>query len=171
MTVETNYSARLAALRFESVGAIEALFVTPEANHHVAVSSLRVVADVGVEGEYALKQWWLGQRVPGRQLSALSADVLDALEIPYGVPGDNLVVRGFDLGSLEPGDELRVGDALLVATATPHRPCTKFAVRTSLQKKEAIAAGRFRGVLLNARRDAKISIGDVVERVARLRAD
>ncbi len=53
---------------------------------------------------------------------------------PTTFPGDNLIVRGIDLAAFEPGDVLRVGDALLVATATPHRPCAKFARRTSLTR-------------------------------------
>lgn len=161
-----RWSARLAGLRFDAIGTIEALFVSPRPDEHVAVSSLRVIPGVGIEGEYPGKQWWQGKRVPGRQISALSADVLDALEIPFHIPGDNLILRGFDLTTLEPGDILRVGDALLCVTPTPHRPCAKFAARTSDAKKEAIAAGRFRGVLLDARAPATIFLGDPVERMA-----
>lgn len=167
MKVEIDYRTRLAALRFEPVGTVEALFVSPRPDERVAVQSLRVIPGVGVEGEYPGKQWWQGARVPGRQISALSADVLDALEIPFHIPGDNLILRGFDLTMLEPGDVLRVGDALLVVTPTPHRPCAKFAARTSPAKKEAISLGRFRGVLLDARQAATIFLGDSVERLTK----
>ena len=160
-----EYETRLAALRFETVGFVEALFVSPQPDTHLAVPSLYVVPEVGAEGEYPGKQWWKGRRVPGRQLSALSADVLDALEIAYGVPGDNLIIRGLNLEALYPGDMLRVGDALLQVTPTPHRPCTKLAARTTQTKKAAISAGKRRGLLLDARRPASISIGDPVERL------
>lgn len=162
-----DFQTRLTALRFETIGTVEALFVSPQPDEHVAVSSLRVIPGVGVEGEYPGKQWWQGKRVPGRQISALSADVVNALEIPYDVPGDNLIVRGFDLTMLEPGDVLRVGDALLCVTPTPHRPCAKFAARTSDAKKEAISTGRFRGVLLDTREAATIFLGDSVERLTK----
>ena len=161
----TEYEARLASLTYESIGFVESLIVSPQPDEHQRVMSLRVVPELGVEGQYPGKQWWRGKRVPGRQISAMTAEVLDALEIDGEVPGDNIIVRGFDLAALEPGDVLRVGDALLTVTPTPHRPCAKFARRTSPAKKEAISVGRRRGVLLDARRPAAIAVGDVVERV------
>jgi len=160
-----EYEARLAALHFRTIGIVEALFVSPEPDYHRPVASLIVVPEIGVEGQYPGKQWWLGRRVPGRQVSALSADVLDALEIGYDIPGDNLVIRGLDLERFGPGDTLRIGDALLVVTPTPHRPCAKLARRTSPVKKELLSVGKRRGLLLDACRTATISLGDLVERV------
>lgn len=160
-----EYEARLACLRLEPVGFVEALFVSPQPDEHLAVPRLRVIPEVGVEGQYPGKQWWQGRRVPGRQISALNAEVLDALEIGYGVPGDNLVIRGISLEEFEAGDTLRVGDALLVVTPTPHRPCAKLAARTTLTKKTAISVGKRRGLLLDARYPAVISVGDTVERL------
>ncbi len=158
-----EYEARLALLRFEAVGCVEALFLSPEPDVHQAVPSLRVVPETGVAGQYPGKQWWQGRRIAGRQISALNAEILDALEIPYDVPGDNLVIRGLNLEQFRPGDTLRVGDALLFVTPTPHRPCAKLAARTTLTKKTAIAAGRRRGLLLDTRYPATISAGDTVE--------
>jgi hypothetical protein len=165
-----DYEARLTAVRFETVGFetvgfVEALFVSPKPDTHLPVPSLRVVPEVGVEGEYPGKQWWQGRRVPGRQISALSAEVLDALEIAYSIPGDNLILRGLNLEAFQPGDVLRVGDALLEVTPTPHRPCTKLAARTTLTKKAAISEGKRRGLLLDARQAATIFVGDSVERL------
>ncbi len=160
-----EYQARLAALRYESVGFVEALTVSPRMDEHCRVESLRVVPEVGVAGQYPGKQWWQGRRIPGRQISAVNAEVLDVLEIPSDVPGDNLIIRGLDLAQFEPGEALRVGDAILLATHTPHRPCTKLAHRTSLTKKTALTAGRLRGTLFDAQRPATIQVGDVVERI------
>jgi len=160
-----EYQRRLARIRYESAGFVEALILSPRMDEHIAVPSLRVLPEVGVEGQYPGKQWWQGRRIPGRQVSAVNAEVLDALEIPYDVPGDNLILRGIDLALFEPGDALRAGDAILIATHTPHRPCTKLAQRTSLTKKAAITAGRLRGTLFDARHPATISVGDAVERV------
>ena len=117
-----EYEARLTALRFERVGFVEALFVSPQPDEHLPVPELRVVPETGVEGQYPGKQWWQGRRVPGRQISALNAEVLDVLEIDYSVPGDNLVIRGINLDQFRPGDTLRVGETLLTVTPTPHRP-------------------------------------------------
>ena len=164
-TLLAEYEARLAILHFEAVGFVEALFLSPQPDEHLAVPSLRVIPEAGVEGQYPGKQWWQGRRVAGRQISALNAEVLDALEIGYGVPGDNLVIRGLDLALFRPGDILRVGDALLAVTPTPHRPCAKLAARTTLTKKAAISTGRRRGLLLDARQPATIFLGDSVERL------
>ncbi len=160
-----EYEARLAALTYDMAGFVEALILSPRPDDHLRVDTLRVVPDVGVEGQYPGKQWWKGRRVPGRQVSAVSAEVLDALEIPHDVPGDNLIVRGIDLALFSPGDALRIGDAILVVTPTPHRPCDKLARRTSPTKKAALTPGRLRGILLDARHPAAITIGDSVERI------
>lgn len=160
-----RYEARLQALRYEAVGFLEALIISPRPSQHDLVPFLEVLPETGPVGQYPGKQWWRGKRIPGRQISAVNAEVLDALDIPYAVPGDNLIVRGFDLAGLAPGDVLRVGDALLVATTTPHRPCSKFARRTSLAKMQAISKGQFRGVLLDARAPATLHVGDPVERI------
>lgn len=160
-----EYEARLTALRFETIGVVEALFVSSQPDKHLAVPCLRVIPKIGVEGQYPGKQWWQGRRVPGRQISALNAEVLDALEIDYGVPGDNLVICGINLELFEAGDTLRVGDALLVVTPTPHRPCAKLAARTTPAKKAAISAGKRRGLLLDARYPATVSVGDTAERL------
>ena len=163
ITLLAEYEARLAALRFEAVGFVEALFLSPRPDEHRPVSSLRVVPETGVDGQYPGKQWWRGKRIPGRQISALNAEVLDALEIPYDVPGDNLVIRGIDLQQFRPGDMLRIGEALLTVTPAPHRPCAKLAARTTLTKKTTISAGRRRGLMLDALRPAAIYPGDSVE--------
>ena len=165
-TLLAEYETRLAGLRLETVGFVEALFVSPCPNEHLPVPRLRVVPEIGVEGQYPGKQWWQGRRVPGRQISALCADILDVLEIDFSVSGDNLVLRGIDLEALAAGDILRVGDALLTVTDTPHRPCAKLAARTTLTKKTALAVGMRRGLLLDARAPATISVGDFVERFA-----
>ena len=159
------YESRIAATCFEAVGFVEALIISPCPNEHTPVPSLRVLPETGVEGQYPGKQWWRGARVPGRQISALNAETLDALEVPYPVPGDNLIIRGLDLTQFAPGDTLRVGDALLTVTPTPHRPCAKFSARTSPIKFKAIAVGKRRGLLLDARAAATIRAGDLVEQI------
>jgi len=159
------YLERLVGLRLGAFGVVEALTVSPEPDKHLAVPRLRVLPESGVEGQYPGKQWWQGRRVPGRQVSAVSADVLDALGIAYDVLGDNLILRGLDLSRFAPGDTLRLGDALLTVTHTPHRPCAKLARRTTLTKMRAISAGTFRGLLLDALHPAEVCVGDVAERV------
>lgn len=159
------YHARLAALRFSGPGLVEALILSPVPDRHDRVSCLCLLPETGPEGQYPGKQWWQGRRVPGRQISAVNAEVLDALDIPYDVPGDNLILRGFDLSEFLPGDTLRIGDAILQVTPTPHRPCAKFGRRTSAAALEAITEGRWRGILLDVSAPAKVFVGDPAERL------
>ena len=158
-----EYQTRLAAIPYDGEGAVAALVITPEMDRHDFVNSLRILPGSGVEGQYPGKQWWRGKLVPGRQVSAINAEVLDVLGIAYDVPGDNLIVRGVDLSQFQPGDTLRIGDALLTVTPTPHRPCTKLAARTTLTKKQALSAGRLRGIMLDVREPATLCMGDRVE--------
>ncbi len=160
-----QYLRQLNALRYETIGLIEALVVSPCPDQHCFVSSLRVIPKLGIQGEYPGKQWWQGRRVPGRQISAVNAEVLDVLEIPYHVPGDNLIIQGIDLARFQPGEALRIGDAILIATQTSHRPCAKLAQRTSLTKMKAISSGQRRGTLFDAYRPATVCVGDAVERI------
>ncbi len=160
-----QYLEKLAGLRYETVGIVEALVLTPTMDEHIPMTHLRVLPESGVEGQYPGKQWWRGKRVPGRQISAINAEVLDMLGISYDVPGDNLILRGLDLARFQPGDTLRIGDVLLTVTPTPHRPCAKFARRTSLTQMKAISGGRLRGIMLDARSPATICVGDPVERM------
>lgn len=164
-TLLAEYGERLAGLRYGAVGLVEALILSPAPDCHRAVPSLHVLPGTGPERQYPGKQWWRGERVPGRQITAINAEVLDALQIPYDIPGDNLIVRGLDLTRFVPGDTLRIGDALLTVTPTPHRPCAKLARRTSLTKMKAISAGKFRGLMLDACEPATLRVGDPVERL------
>lgn len=160
-----DYARRLAALSYDAAGWVETLVLSPAMDEHARVARMEVVPESGPTGQYPGKQWWQGARVPGRQISAMSADVLDVLGIAYDVPGDNIIVRGIDLSLLQPGDTLRIGDALLVVTPTTHRPCAKLAARTTPTKKAALAAGRLRGMLLDALHPATLCVGDPIERI------
>jgi MOSC domain-containing protein YiiM len=160
-----EYGKKLAAIRYESVGFVETLILSPRPDEHLQVNTLQVIPEVGVEGQYPGKQWWKGKRVPGRQISAVSADILDVLEIAHDAPGDNLIVRGLDLAQFAPGDTLRIGDAIFIVTCTPHRPCSKLAQRTTATKKAALTPGRLRGILLDALQPAVITLGDPAERI------
>jgi len=160
-----EYQNRLTALRYDGLGTIAALVITPEMDKHDLVNALHILPGTGVEGQYPGKQWWRGKLIAGRQVSAMNAEVLDALGIAYDIPGDNLIIRGLDLTQFAPGDTLRIGEVLLTVTPTPHRPCSKLAARTTLTKKEALSAGRLRGIMLDARELGSVHVGDPVERL------
>jgi len=160
-----EYLDRLRAIQYGPVGYVERIVISVAHDDHKCVNEARIVPGVGVQGDHAWKQWWRGRRIEGRQVSAMNAEVLDTLEIPYDVPGDNVIVRSFDLITLKAGDTVRIGDMILKATGASHRPCATFERRTSLAKMKAVAQGRLRGTMLDALEEGRIRVGDVVERI------
>lgn len=160
-----QYVARLRAIRHEPVGRVARLVVSVAHGEHKCVPEIRVVPGVGVQGDHAWKQWWKGKRLGGREVSAMNAEVLDALEVDYHVPGDNVIIRGFDLNALAKGDMIRIGDLVLVATGASHRPCAVFERRTSAEKRAAIGHECWRGTMLDAVQEGPIRVGDAVERI------
>lgn len=160
-----EYISRLRAIRFEAVGYVERLVISPGHDRHECVPEIRVVPGVGVAGDHAWKQWWKGRRLNGRQISAMNTEVLDAIDTAYDLPGDNLIVRGFDLATVCKGETIRVGDVILVATGASHKPCSTFAMRTDLSKMKAIAESCRRGTMFDATREGRIRVGDPVEKI------
>ena len=156
---------KLSEISFSGIGHVEAIVTTPNHDTHVMQTKAKVIPSVGVDGDGPYKKYWQGQPQHGRQISAVNAEVFDALGVPYDVSGDNLIIRGIDLGQFEPGDGLRVGDAVLVATGVPHRPCALFATRTTNAHLAAITEGRLRGTFFDALDETTIQVGDSVERV------
>ena len=160
-----EYIERLRAINYSGVGYVERVVISVVHDDHRSVAEAHIIPGVGVEGDHAWKLWWRGRRIDGREVSAMNAEVLDALEISYDVPGDNIIVRGFDLSTLEKGDTIRIGDLIFTATGASHNPCATFERRTSPAKKEAIGQCRLRGTMLDAIEEGRIRVGDVVERI------
>jgi hypothetical protein len=156
---------KLSAITYTSIGLVEAIVVTPRHDEHILMTEVRVMPTLGVIGDGPYKKFWKGEQMRGRQISASNAEVLDALDVGYTVSGDNLIIRGIDLSTFESGDGLRIGDAVLVATGVPHRPCSLFAGRTSQEQRIAIGDGRLRGAFFDALDAATIRVGDPVERI------
>ena len=68
---------------------------------HALVERARVEAGQGFVGDHAKKDWWKGERIPGREVTAIAREVLDALGAGPEVPGDNIITKGLDLKSLQ----------------------------------------------------------------------
>jgi MOSC domain-containing protein YiiM len=160
-----EYRERLSEIRYRPEGFVERIVISLAHDNHQCVREAKVVPRVGVQGDHAWKQWWRGKRQEGREVSAMNAEVLDAIDVPYDVPGDNVIVRGFDLSSLKKGDTVRIGDVIFTATGASHRPCATFEKRTSPAIMKAVAQGRRRGAMLDAVHEGHIGVGDVVERI------
>jgi hypothetical protein len=143
-------------------GELVHLVVSLRPGDHRLVEALQLAPGLGPIGEYAAKQFWQGQRVPGREVSAMNAEVLELLSIPPEVPGDNLIVRGIRLGDLPPGTVVRVGAVQLRRSATPHRPCQLFRARAG-EVAFRLAALGWRGALFEVLDRGWVRVGDPVE--------
>lgn len=110
------------------------------------------------------------------QLTLMNARFLDLVSggerARWPWAGDQLVVD-LDLGTanLQPGDRLRVGDALVEVTPKPHRGCKKFVARFGVDAQRLVAGdlgteARLRGIYVKVVEDGDVDPGDAVTRVA-----
>jgi MOSC domain-containing protein YiiM len=155
--------SRLDQLAFAGPARIEALVQKPAVGVHVRVSDAAVEAGLGLVGDHRQKDWWKGKRIPEREVTMVSAEVLSALGASPETPGDNLVVAGIDLRSLKPGQLVRIGsDVVLRRAVKDHRPCHLFARRISSEAREAVSEGGFRGALFAVLKGGTIRVGDTI---------
>ncbi len=138
------------------------LVETPEPHRHVVRESVEVIEGRGFSGDHSRKSFYRGQYVPGREVSAITLEVLDIMDVEPVVVGDNLITEGIDLGRLEEGAVVRVGEVELVRTPKAHRPCATFRSRTSPAAFAAVAQECYRGALFNVHRGGSIRQGDAI---------
>lgn len=160
------YLHALERVAYADEGRVALLVETPEPGRHVARDEVTAVPGKGFAGDHARKSFYRGALVPGREVTALNAEVLRVLGVDPVVVGDNLVVEGIDLSVLEPGDRLRVGEVVLRRSDRAHRPCTVFRDRTSPEAFAVVSQGRFRGTLFVVEEGGRIRRGDPVVRIA-----
>ena len=159
------WQAALDALPLRDTGTIAHLITKPSPGEHTEVKAAELANGVGLTTDHQRKDCYLGKRVPGREVSAVSLDVLRVLGIDPRVVGDNLVVLGFDLAGLEPGDRVQAGEVVLVRSEVPHRPCPLFRQRTSPEAFHAIRHGRHRGALFYVAEGGTIRQGDGLKKL------
>lgn len=154
--------ARVRSIDWKDRGTVAGLVETPVPHRHVHREAVQVVAGRGFAGDHSEKSYYRGEYVTGREVSAITADILDVLGVDSLVVGDNLITRGLDLRVLQEGDRLIIGEVRLERSSRSHRPCTTFRNRTS---REAFAvAGRDgnRGALFIVRKGGTIHVGDPI---------
>ncbi|WP_228350368.1 MOSC domain-containing protein [Rhodocaloribacter litoris] len=157
--------AALDAIVWSPEGVVAGLFETPRSGRHLARPEVVVVAGKGFAGDHPRKSFYRGAYVPGREVSAVSLEVLRVLGVDPAVVGDNLITAGLDLRVLEPGDVLAVGEEVrLRRSDRPHQVCTVFRDRTSPEAFAAIGQGRYRGALFVVERGGRIRLGDPIRR-------
>lgn len=97
----------------------------------------------------------------GRQLLLMDRETLDALELPPGIIRENITTEGLNVNGLQPGETLRVGEAVLEVTV-PCTPCGLMdKIRMGLRRE---IRGR-RGMMCRVAQGGMIRPGDVIERV------
>jgi MOSC domain-containing protein YiiM len=88
-------------------------------------------------------------------------------ELPNGVFGENLTVRGLDLGAALIGERWRVGSVML-EVSEPRFPCWKLGVRFDDPKMlKRFAAARRPGTYLRIAEEGELQAGDSVEVISR----
>lgn len=115
-----------------------------------------IIADVGFAGCAHARAG------TDRQVLIMDKETLDALELLPGTIRENITTEGINVNGLEPGDRLRIGEAVL-QIALPCTPCSLMdKIRPGLRKE---IRGR-RGMLCRVLRGGMIRTGDAIEKVA-----
>ncbi len=153
---------RLIDLTYGGLPRVHALIEKPGPGIHSIVTSVDVLANQGFRGDHPKKDWWRGKRISDREVTAMAAEVLAALQIEVAVPGDNLITEGVDLSALKPGDRLIIGSVVLKRSQKDHRPCDTFGHRATTQAKELIGELGLRGALFAVDEGGRIECGDLV---------
>jgi MOSC domain-containing protein YiiM len=157
---------RIDRLDLGATGTAALLVETPEPGERAVRQSVTAVPGKGFAGDHARKSFYKGRHVPGREVSAMSLDVLRILGVDPVVVGDNLITEGFDLAALEPGDRVAVGEEVILARSKrPHQPCTVFRDRTSPEAFAVVSRERHRGALFVVYRGGTIRQGDALRRM------
>jgi MOSC domain-containing protein YiiM len=111
-----------------------------------------IVTDLGFDGDRKAR--------PGskRQVLIMPLEILEEFGLEAGAFKENITTRGLDVMSLERGQRVRVGQALLEATV-PCTPCDFIdSIRPGLQEE---SRGQ-RGMLFRVLEGGQVRVGDPV---------
>ncbi|HKO33321.1 MAG TPA: MOSC domain-containing protein [Candidatus Limnocylindria bacterium] len=132
-------------------------------------------ADLSVEAGLVGDRW-NAAKDPDREaqvtlMNATVAELVAADRQPLHEAGDNLLVD-FDIGydNLPPGSRVRIGQAVLEVTASPHTGCSKFSERFGQDALRWVnwrhwRERRLRGVNVRVIEGGTIRVGDEVTRI------
>ena len=124
----------------------------------VPLTSATLIVGQGIEGDRKGGH-------PQRQLNLMSFETLQALgeegfQTEPGQMGEQIVIRGLDVGRLAEGDGLQIGAQARVEIVSHRTGCERF---EHLQgKSPRLAAGRM-GVMAKVVADGAIRVGDPVK--------
>lgn len=163
MTDTASLTDRLNRLVYPGPARLHAIIQKPAVGVHAQVEEAVVVKGVGLVGDHHKKDWWKGERIPGREVTAVAREVLHALGTTVDTPGDNLVVEGLDLRQLQPGTKICIGPSVILERAQKvHRPCTLFAARISEEARKAVSEMTLRGALFSVVQGGTLKRGDAL---------
>lgn len=153
--------ATLRTLDLGAEGVVSRLVEKPAPGVHRAVDRVEVRKGVGFAGDHQRKSYWKGKLIPGREVTALSAEVAAILGFEPTAVGDNIVFVGLDLTAMGAGTELRLGDeVVLIRSAEKHRPCALFRERTSDAAYQIALDHNHRGALFVVKKGGTLKRGD-----------
>ena len=159
----SDLDQRLDALGYHGAARLHAIIQKPAVGIHVRVDRAEAVEGMGLEGDHVKKDWWKGERISERQVTAITREVMDALQTSVDVPGDNLVLEGVNLKALKPGSLVRIGPSVVLKRAQKiHRPCDLFARRISEEARQAVIKHELRGALFSVVHGGFLTLGDAV---------
>ncbi len=154
---------RLSGIEYSGPARLCAVIQKPAVGVHVRVEEAAVESGIGLKGDHQKKDWWKGKRIPEREVTAISREVIESLGSQIDVPGDNLVFEGIDLRTLRPGSLVRIGESVVLKRAEKtHRPCELFARRISEEARQAVLELELRGALFSVLHGGMVRQGDAV---------
>jgi MOSC domain-containing protein YiiM len=147
---------------------VEVCVVRPSEGARVTPTEIRLTTEGGIEGDRWIRD---EHRRPGNQVSLMNVHVLRSIagdESRLPLAGDNLLVD-LDLSekNLPPGTRLEIGDAEIMISSDPHRPCRQFLHRFGAKSVKRIVRAnhvgrRGRGVLAQVVKAGTIRVGDKI---------
>lgn len=158
-------------------GTVEGICIRPEPNEREVLESCVLSPELGVEGDFWVKQCWKklddGSSDPVVQVAIMNSRAIDIIageKERWWLAGDQLFVD-FDISekNVSVGDRLRVGQAVIEITDIPHTGCDLFKERFGVDAVKYVnsktgKALRLRGMFGQIVQEGVVNIGDVVEK-------
>lgn len=124
----------------------------------ISTARVELIAGHGIDGDKK------AGKNPERHLNIMSREVLDQLaaegfDVAPGHMGEQIVVSGLDVNTLQAGDLIHLGNGAVAKVSKPRTGCEKFKTVQGHDPKEA--AGRL-GVMATVVASGSISVGDPV---------
>lgn len=159
-------------------GLLELIVVRPDPGLRDVVSSVRLTAASGVEGDHWAKGCWLetedGKPHPDVQICLTMARMVEAYaggRENWAAAGDNLFID-MDLtpANLPPGTRIAIGSCVLEITSRPHNGCQALIDRYGRDACVFVNTGagrdhRLRGIYARVVQDGTVRQGDRVRKL------